>query len=263
MQFWNWVTVNASPASYAGTNVDWVQRHANSDRDSLRRLYLQCEYASSTNDTNKKSRRKNVLKVDVLLPCVAVRYRVSWRLVWFGYFTSPLISRWWATIGHSFKSTPTNGPRYSAPGVPWWSPIQSTNRVCLDVTCRLPYIGNAGFQNRQNVLFGNAPDVRLFSRPTCSGTRSIPHGRAWSMTSPQHNPNYRLLITTVWAERPQRRARLLQLTGKSVTVTGLDWNTSHIFFFSERVFCYSCASCIIIIVAAAGKLMLSHIFEKD
>jgi hypothetical protein len=88
--------------------------------------------------------------------------------------------------------------------------------VCLDVTCSLPYIGNVGFQN---VLFGNAPDVRLFSRPTCSGTRSIPHGRAWSMTSPQRNPNYRLLITTVWAERPQRRARLLQLTGKSVTRT--------------------------------------------
>jgi hypothetical protein len=37
------------------------------------------------------------------------------------------------------------------------------------------------------------------------------------MTSPQRNPNYRLLIATVWAERPQRRARLLQLTGKSVT----------------------------------------------
>jgi hypothetical protein len=71
------MAVNASPASYAGTNVDWVQRHANSDRDSLRRLYLQYEHANSTNDTNKKSRRKNVLKVDVLLPCVAVRYRVS------------------------------------------------------------------------------------------------------------------------------------------------------------------------------------------
>jgi hypothetical protein len=45
--------VNASPASYAGTYVDWVQRHADSDRDSLRRLYLQYEYASSTNDTKK------------------------------------------------------------------------------------------------------------------------------------------------------------------------------------------------------------------
>jgi len=28
------------------------------------------------------------------------------------------------TVGHRFKSTPTNGPRFTASGLPWWSPIQ-------------------------------------------------------------------------------------------------------------------------------------------
>jgi len=28
------------------------------------------------------------------------------------------------TVGHRFKSIPTNGPRFTVPGLPWWSPIQ-------------------------------------------------------------------------------------------------------------------------------------------
>jgi len=29
------------------------------------------------------------------------------------------------TVGHTFKSAPTNGSRIAAPGLPWWSPIPS------------------------------------------------------------------------------------------------------------------------------------------
>jgi len=38
------------------------------------------------------------------------------------------------TVGHRFKSTPTNGPRFMAPRIPWWSPIQVLTphmRACL------------------------------------------------------------------------------------------------------------------------------------
>jgi len=28
------------------------------------------------------------------------------------------------TVGHRFKSTPTNGARFIASSLPWWSPIQ-------------------------------------------------------------------------------------------------------------------------------------------
>jgi len=36
------------------------------------------------------------------------------------------------TIGHILKSTPTNGPRFTAHGLPWWSPIKVLTEV--DVT---------------------------------------------------------------------------------------------------------------------------------
>jgi hypothetical protein len=37
--------------------------------------------------------------------------------------------RWFTTVGHSFKSTPTNGPRFTALGYPWRSPIQVSTEV--------------------------------------------------------------------------------------------------------------------------------------
>jgi len=33
------------------------------------------------------------------------------------------------TIGHRFKSTPMNGPRFRVPGLPWWSPIEVITEV--------------------------------------------------------------------------------------------------------------------------------------
>jgi hypothetical protein len=46
-------------------------------------------------------------------------------LVWFDSFyvrVSTKTAIW--TVGHRFKSTPTNGPRLTALCLPWWSPIQ-------------------------------------------------------------------------------------------------------------------------------------------
>jgi len=33
------------------------------------------------------------------------------------------------TIGHRIKSTPTNGPRFTVPSLPWWSPMQVLTEV--------------------------------------------------------------------------------------------------------------------------------------
>jgi len=56
------------------------------------------------------------------------------RVIWFRliHFTSVSARR--RLYGRSvtiFKSTPTNGPVFTAPGLPWWSPVQVLTEVDL------------------------------------------------------------------------------------------------------------------------------------
>jgi len=48
-------------------------------------------------------------------------------------------------IGHIFKSTPTNGPRFTTSGLPWWSPI----RVLVEVDVPQLHCAGLGRQRKQ------------------------------------------------------------------------------------------------------------------
>jgi len=44
------------------------------------------------------------------------------------------------TVGHRFKSTSTNELRFTAPGLPWWSPIQVLTEVDVWTSVKVPLI---------------------------------------------------------------------------------------------------------------------------
>jgi len=67
------------------------------------------------------------IKLIALFQCVGT---VTKTMLWFDSFyvrvcTMPAIY----TVGHRLRSTPTNGPRFTALSLPWWSPIYVLTKV--------------------------------------------------------------------------------------------------------------------------------------
>jgi len=55
----------------------------------------------------------------IIILCRNIECGVFFYLIWF--ILRPQVSARYQTVGHRFKSTPTNRPRFTAPGFPWWS----------------------------------------------------------------------------------------------------------------------------------------------